>query len=385
MTNQQQLFQLPADITYLNCAYMSPLLKSVEAAGIEAMQRKRNPTAITADDFFTDGEKLKAMAGQLINAPAEQMAIIPSASYGLATAVNNLPLDNGSKAVTVAHEFPSGYLTLQSWCNRHGKTLQVVEASPVISEGRGQQWNEDLLNSISDDTAVVLLSSVHWTDGTRFDLPAIGAKCQRHGAVFIVDGTQSVGAIPIDVQACGIDALVCAGYKWLMGPYAIGFAYFAPRFNNGRPLEESWVNRANAADFTSLTQYNDDYTAGAGRYNMGEYGNFILLPMFKAALEQILVWGVDNIESYCGELTVPLAAFLQQNGFGVEGDAYRSKHLLGVGLPPHIALPPLTALLRQHHIYVSVRGQSLRISAHLYNSAQDMEKLMEVLRQAATG
>jgi selenocysteine lyase/cysteine desulfurase len=381
MTNQQHLFQLPDDITYLNCAYMSPMLHSVEAAGIEAMQRKRNPTVIAAGDFFADGEKAKALAGQMVNAPAAQMAIVPSASYGLATAVNNLPTNNGSKAITVAREFPSGYLTLQSWCRRHGKTLQVMEAPLAIFEGRGSGWNESLLNSIDNDTAVVLLSSVHWMDGTRFDLPAIGAKCKEHNAVLIVDGTQSVGAIPIDVQACGIDALVCAGYKWLMGPYSIGFAYFGPRFNDGRPLEESWVNRINADRFSELTDYADGYTPGAGRYNMGEYGNFVLLPMFNAALEQILHWGVDNIAGYCGALTGPLAAFLQQNGFGVEGNAHRSKHLLGIGLPTHIALPQLTALLQQHKIYVSVRGQSLRISVHLYNTPQDVERLMEVLKQ----
>lgn len=383
MNNQKHLFQLPEDITYLNCAYMSPLLKSVEAVGMAAMQRKRNPIAITANDFFADGEKLKVLAGQLVNAPAEQMAIIPSASYGLASAVNNLPTNNGSKAITVGHEFPSGYLALQSWCNRHGKTLQGVAAPLAINEGRGAAWNEALLNSINDDTAVVLISSVHWQDGTRFDLPAIGAQCQKHGAVFIVDGTQSVGAIPIDVQACHIDALICAGYKWLMGPYAIGFAYMGPRFNDGQPLEESWVNRTNANRFSELTDYTDGYTPGAGRYNMGEYGNFILLPMFNAALEQILEWGPEQIATYCDGLTQPLAAFLKQHGFGVEANDYRSQHLMGVGLPPHVTIQTVTALLQEHKIYVSVRGSSLRISAHLYNTPADVEKLMQVLAQLA--
>lgn len=381
MNNQKHLFQLPNDITYLNCAYMSPLLKSVEEVGIAAMQRKRNPIVVTADDFFADGEKLKALAGQLVNAPAEQIAIVPSASYGLSTAVSNLPTDNGSKAITVSNEFPSGYLTLQSWCKRQGKTLQVVSGPLTISKGRGAAWNEALLNSIDDDTAAVLISSVHWQDGTRFDLAAIGAKCKAHNAVFIVDGTQSVGAIPIDVQACGIDALVCAGYKWLMGPYAIGFAYLGPRFNNGQPLEESWVNRINANRFSELTDYADGYTPGAGRYNMGEYGNFILLPMFNAALEQLLAWGIDTIENYCGELTQPLATFLRQNGFGVEADAYRSKHLMGIGLPAHITLGQLTDLLKENKVYVSVRGQSLRISVNLYNTILDVEKLMDVLKQ----
>lgn len=358
---------------------MSPLLKSVEEAGIVAMARKRNPTTIQANDFFADAEKLRGMVGQLINAPAAQIALVPSASYGLATAVNNLPLDNGGHALVVGHEFPSGYLTIKKWCDTHGKDLRVVSA-PTQEAVKGQLWNEALLQSIHDDTAVVLLSSVHWMDGTRFDLTAIGQKCKVHDAVLIVDGTQSVGAIGIDVQACHIDALVCAGYKWLMGPYSTGFGYFSPRFNNGQPLEETWLNRNNARQFSELTAYADDYTEGAGRYNTGEYGNFILLPMFNAALEQILAWGTPSIESYCGELTQPLVEFLWQHGFGVEEDAYRSKHLFGVALPKHITMSQLTALLQEHQIYVSVRGQSLRISVHLYNTAADIAKLMGVLK-----
>jgi selenocysteine lyase/cysteine desulfurase len=199
--------------------------------------------------------------------------------------------------------------------------------------------------------------------------------------VFIVDGTQSVGAIPIDVQACGIDGLICAGYKWLMGPYSSGFGYFGERFNNGIPLEETWLNRSNAQDFAGLTNYADGYTPGAGRYNSGEYGNFILLPMLNTALEQVLAWGPGNIENYCANLMQPLVDFLQQNGFGVEVDAYRSKHLFGIGLPAHVTLEQLTALLKENKVYVSVRGQSLRISAHLYNTADDINKLMDVLKQ----
>lgn len=378
MQHQQHLFQLPNDITYLNCAYMSPLLKTVEEAGIAAMIRKRNPITIQAKDFFADAELLREMVAQLIHAPAGQIALVPSASYGLATAVNNLPLDNGSHALVVGDEFPSGYHTIKKWCTRHHKQLKVV-AAPAVTEGKGQQWNTALLDSINDDTAVVLMSSVHWMDGTRFDLSAIGQKCKEHDAVFVVDGTQSVGAIPLDVQACHIDALICAGYKWLMGPYGMGFGYFSSRFNNGTPLEETWLNRSNAQRFSELTDYADDYTEGAGRYNAGEYGNFILLPMLNAALKQILTWGTTQIETYCGELSQSLVQFLQEHGFGVEGDTYRSKHLFGVGLPSHITMQQLTALLQEHKVYVSVRGQSLRISTHLYNTPADIEKLMWVL------
>jgi hypothetical protein len=106
----------------------------------------------------------------------------------------------------------------------------------------------------------------------------------------VVDGTQSVGALPIDVQKYRIDALVCGGYKWLMGPYSLGVAYLSEYFDDGIPLEESWMNRRGSDDFQRLVAYEPQYRPGAARYDVGEHSNFILLPMLTAALRQILAW-----------------------------------------------------------------------------------------------
>jgi selenocysteine lyase/cysteine desulfurase len=378
MQHQKHLFQLPADIHYLNCAYMSPLLKSVEDAGIAAMQRKRNPATIKPADFFKEAEIFRTLAGRLVNGVPQQVALIPSASYGLAAAVNNLPLNNGNTAIVVSDEFPSGYNTIEKWRTKHGKKLRVIEA-PAVQDNRGKRWNEMILEAVNKDTAVVLVSSVHWTDGARFDLQAIGEACRSNNAVFIVDGTQSVGALPIDVQACNIDALVCAGYKWLLGPYSTGFAFYSERFNNGQPLEESWMNRTNAQDFSALTSYCDDYTPGAGRYNMGEFSNFALLPMLNAALMQILEWQPEHISAYCARLTQPLVDFLRQHGFAVENDAYRGPHLFGFLLPEHINRAALLAELERRQIFVSLRGHAIRVSAHLFNTEADINALMQAL------
>ncbi|MCR9014137.1 aminotransferase class V-fold PLP-dependent enzyme [Aquiflexum gelatinilyticum] len=378
MKNQKHLFQLPEDIHYLNGAYMSPLLRSVEEIGIEALIRKRNPTNIQPKDFFENAEILKSNFGKLVNCQAKQVAIIPAASYGLSTAVNNLPIDNGNTALVVSDEFPSGYYAIEKWCRDNHKSLQTIKA-PETLERRGEKWNNAILEAINDDTAVVLMSTIHWTDGTLFDLAEIGKKCKEHDAIFILDGTQSVGALPIDVEACQIDALICAGYKWLMGPYSIGLAYYSECFNNGIPLEETWVNRSNAQNFSGLTNYVDDYAPGAGRYNVGEYGNFILLPMMNAAVEQILEWKTENIQSYCHKLTQPLIAFLRENGYWVEEDEFRAKHLFGFLLPPAISQETLLQKLQENKIYVSVRGKAIRFSAHLYNTEEDIAMLIRTL------
>jgi len=379
MENQKHLFQLPSDIHYLNCAYMSPLLKSVEEAGIQGMIRKRNPASILPKDFFEDVEKLRAHIAQLVGSSHQNIALMPSVSYGMASVFNNLPTNNGRKAIALENEFPAGFYTLQKWCKQHQKELQIIKA-PAQKENRGKLWNEAILNAIDEDVAVIMLSSVHWTDGTKFDLEAIGKKCKAHNVLFVVDGTQSVGATPIDVVAYNIDALICASYKWLMGPYSMGFGYFHDRFFNGMPLEEAWINRTNAHQFNKLTEYTDEYTLGASRYNIGEAGNFILVPMFKAAVEQLLEWGVENIQQYAEKLTTPLIQYLKESPYHIEEDTYRSKHLFGISLPENMDLEAFLKKLEEKKIYASIRGKSIRISAHLFNTEQDIDALIGLLK-----
>jgi selenocysteine lyase/cysteine desulfurase len=379
MTNQKSLFQIPEGVHYLNCAYMSPLLRSVEEAGVRAMQLKRNPIQITPNDFFTGAETLRINFGKLVNCSPLQVAVIPSASYGLSTAIQNLPKDKRSKALVVADEFPSGYYSIEKWRRENGKHLLTVKP-PSVTKSRGKAWNQGILDAIDPDTAVVVMSSIHWADGTMYDLKAIGQKCRENDALFIVDGTQSVGALPIDVQEYRIDALVCAGYKWLMGPYSIGLAYYSEVFNNGEPLEESWMTRSNAQDFANLTKYVDSYSPGAGRYNVGEFSNFILVPMLNAAIVQIFAWGVQNIQDYCETHSRPMIRFFRENGFWVEEDDFRAKHLFGVMLPQGINREKLLLSLKEKQIYVSVRGEGIRISLHLFNTEEDVEALINALR-----
>lgn len=375
---QRHLFQLPDDTIYLNCAYMSPLLRSVEEAGMYGMARKRNPASVRPDDFFAGAVAVCAKFGDLINTRAERIAIIPSASYGLMAAVNNIPVNKGTHAITVSDEFPSDYYALKKWCGLNNKNLVTVTAPAGVLR-RGKQWNERILEAINAETSAVVMSSVHWSDGTLFDLEKIGQRCKDVGALFIVDGTQSAGALEIDVQRCNISALICAAYKWLLGPYSIGVACYSEAFDNGAPLEESWLNRTNANDFSSLTQYADEYKPAAARYNMGEYSNFINMPMLDASLKQIAKWGVDNIQDYCRQLSKPLIDFLREHDFRVEEDAYRASHLFGFRLPEQMDTKTLLQTLQQRKIHVSLRGKSIRVAPHVYNTPAEIDQFIEAL------
>ena len=380
MNSQKHLFSIPEDIHYLNCGYMSPLLKSVEEAGVAGMQRKRNPSAVTSGDFFNESIILRQRFAQLVNCKAEQVAIIPSTSYGLQNALNNIPLTNGKFAITVADEFPSDYYAIQRWCSVNNKELKIIDGGNEIRD-RGRKWNEKILNTITNETTVVIISSIHWMDGTLFDLKAIGKRCKDVNAVFIVDGTQSTGALPMDVTGYNIDVLVCAAYKWLLGPYSIGAAFYSEQFNNGVPVEESWLNRANADNFSKLTNYTDEYKPGAGRYSIGEHSNFILTPMFIKSIEQILNWDVNAIQDYCGQLVSPLLDFLKKKGVLMEEDNYRANHLFGFKLSGNIDTTVLVNELQKRKIFVSVRGDAIRVSPHLYNNKKDIEVLMDALEK----
>ncbi len=377
---QKDLFQLEPGVHYLNGAYMSPQLKSVESAGILGIQRKNNPQSITQEDFFVSTENIKRKFGSLINALPERVAIIPSVSYGMANAVQNLPLNNGNEAIIIGEEFPSDYYALTDWCKSHGKSLKTIPM-PDNPENRASEWNTQILDSITENTAAIVISSIHWANGIIFDLKAIGKRCRETDTRFLVDGTQSVAAMNIDVEDCGIDALVCAGYKWLLGPYSLGVAFYGPAFDNGHPIEQSWMNRINAREFSGLTAYTDSYLPYSARYNVGEFSNFVLCPMLDTSLTQILAWGVNNIQDYSKELSWPLISFLQNNGFIVEKEGQRASHMFGIQLPPYVDPMQLMQTLRSENIIVSVRNGALRISLHVYNTVEDVEALVRVMQR----
>ncbi len=379
LTCQKSRFSLPDDEHYLNCAYMSPLSAAVEAAGIAGVARKRVPSRLSTADFFTEVGRARELFARLVNAPdPSRIAIIPAASYGLAIAARNLPVAAGQNIVVTHEQFPANVHAWRKLAGTHHVDVRTVHP-PDATEGRGRGWNVRLLEAIDARTAIVALGHVHWTDGTKFDLEAIGARAREVGAALVIDGTQSVGALPFDVAAIQPDALICATYKWLMGPYSLGFAYLGPRFDGGEPLEETWAGRAGSENFKDLVNYRDDYQPGAVRYDVGERTNFALMPMAIAALEQVLDWQPTRIQEYCASLTGDLMARVGALGYRVEDAAYRGAHLFGLRAPAGTDITAIGDRLRQRQVHVSLRGSAIRVSPHVYNDQRDLDALVDAL------
>ena len=381
MNCQKQKFILTGKKSYLNCAYMSPMLKKVEKAGISGLKTKRSPHKLTPTDFFSGVSNLKKQFAFLINLKdCERVALAPSVSYGMANVTNNIKLESSENVVLLGDQFPSNVYPWMSLVKKHNAELVFVE-KPKVEKKCGELWNKKILEKINKKTKVVSMGMVHWADGTIFDLERIRKKTKEVGALLIVDGTQSVGAMPFDVNKIKPDALVCAAYKWLMGPYGSAFCYYGEAFDNGSPIEESWINRKNSEDFSQLINYQDDYSEGARRYSVGQQSNFINVAMLTAAINQLNSWGVDNIYNYTESITNTCFDILDKNKVWFEEDKFRAAHLFG--LRPKNNLDLILKKIKEKKIYISLRGDSIRVSPSVYNTKEEIEKLFKCIAENA--
>lgn len=385
LTNQKHLFSIEEGITYLNGAAYSPTLKSSVERGIEGINLKATtPFKISGKDHFTLPEKVQKLFSQLVNiTDYQRVAIISAASYGMAIVANNihrLPnISTKKHIIQIQDEFPNNVYAFDRVCQIHNLTYKTI-AKPQDLENCGKLWNEHILAGITTETAMVVMPHIHWIYGVKFDLESISKRCKDVGALLIIDGTQSVGALDFDVEKIQPDALICAGYKWLLGPYSIGLAYLGAFFDDGVPVEESWMHRAESDNFAKLIRYERAYRPKAQRYNMGEHSNFILMPMLENSLTQILEWGVENIQNFTKKISQKPIEALQELGCILENEAYRANHLLGISLPKEVDNQVFTEKLLANKIIISNRGVAIRVSQNVYNNEDDLWALVEVLK-----
>lgn len=372
LEGQRAVFDMPGEVAYFNTANLSPLLHSVRSAGETALQRRARPWTITAQDWFTDVERLRSLFAALIGSSTDGVALIPATSYGFAIAANNIALQAGQRVLVLAEEYPSGIYTWQSATRAVGAELLTVHRAP------GQSWTDAVLTELDERIAVVSVPQVHWTDGALVDLAAVSARAREVGARLVVDGSQSIGALPFDVAAIRPDYVVSVGYKWLLGPFGVGYFYVADEHRSGRPIEHNWILREGAEDFARLVDYRDEYQPGARRFDVGERTKFELVPMAIAALEQLHAWGVDRIQNGLSAVTEQIATRVTELGLHPLPTEQRGGHMLGVSLPDAIRADVLPALSAAG-CYASLRGRSLRLAPHLHVTDTDIDQLVDVL------
>lgn len=374
ISSQRPLFDIPESVAYLNCAAKAPMLMVSKRAGLTSLENSLHPWNLHPKTYFADSETARRLFAKLIHATADDVAIIPSTSYGITLAARNVKIRKGKTILIVEDEFPSNVYPWRAIAReRSAKIVMVPRPSDY-------DWTTRLLEHIDKKTAVVAVSGCHWMDGTKIDLEIIGKAARKVGAALVIDGTQAVGALPIDVQKIKPDFLVTSCYKWLLGPFSMGFLYADPKHHDGEPLEYNWITREGSEDFTNLVHYTDKYQDGARRFDMGARNQINLMPLQIPALEQLLKWTPEEVQKTLATFTDLIEEKSLALGIKSVPKKLRVSHIIGIRFPRGIP-NGLFDTLNRKKVFVSVRGDALRVSPHLYNTRDDVEALFDVLKK----
>lgn len=374
LTDQRHLFSIPDDVAWFNCASRTPLLKAAALAGGGGMTTRVHPWTMDSKVSHDQAERIRALFAGLIGAGADDIAIQPSASYGLATASRNLGVARGQTIVVLEDQFPSNVFVWMEKARETGARLITVPRPDDAD------WTSAVLDRLDGDTAVAALPPCHWIDGAVIDLEAVGARCRALGAALVVDATQWVGAAPFDVARVRPDFLVAAAYKWLFCPHGMSFLYAAPAHQRGIPLEHHDYNHpATGASLEGALFYDPEFSHGARRFDVGQTYNPILLPIAQAALEQVAAWTPHAVRDTLAPTMDAILTAARGMGYGAPPSGRGAAHITALakaGPPP----PGMMADLAARGVHASLRSGRLRLAPHVYVSKEDVDRLLDALK-----
>jgi len=374
--SQRHLFDIPEEVAYFNCASNSPQLNESRDRLHNGVNTKCHPWERTIDSFFSDAETIRQLSADILGGDSDGFAVVPAASYGFSTAARAIEphLHSGDQILVIHEEFPSNVLPWKRTAQETGAELVTV---PTPEDG---DWTQAILDRIVSGIKVVSVSTCHWTNGSYIDLQPIGKACRSINATLIIDATQSLSAMPFSIENVKPDFLIAAGYKWLLCPYGFSLLYVSEQWRTARPLEETWLARDNAEDFSTLVKYSSTYMPGARRFDVGEKCTATILPGAIAALQQIKQWGVEEISNSLSLINNRIANQLEKLAFQMPNESQRCPHMFGALLPKHYK-GNLVSELSSRKIYISQRGTSLRFAPHLHITENDINRLLEALEE----
>jgi selenocysteine lyase/cysteine desulfurase len=380
--SQRELFDVPREICYLNSASYSPLPLRTLEAGRAAVGRKGRPWTLDADFARGQHERTRAAAARLINADPADIALIPSISYGIATAAKLVTIARGSRVIVLENDHSSPVL---EWHHRAEAQGFAVETVRQPDDG---DWTAAVLAVIEQPgappVALASISSVHWSDGGLIDLEQVAAALRRHGAMFLIDATQSAGVLVMDVKRLDPDFVLFPTYKWLIGPYGRAFLYVAKRHQDGIPLEQTAAARRNVRAENDIYFTDLGYVGDARRFDMGERDHFISLEMAAIGMEMVAEWGASAIAERLAMLTDGIADRVRCLGVHIPKRPLRAPHILCLGFEN--GMPKgLIEELAADGVHVAARLGRMRVSPHVFNDEADIERFVTALtRRLAT-
>jgi selenocysteine lyase/cysteine desulfurase len=377
---QRALFDIPREVCFLNAASWSPLPIAVQEAGRSAVARKGQPWKLPSDFQSGQYERARKAAAALIGADPADVALIPSVGYGVSTAGKVLTIARGGRVLVLQDDHTSPALEWISRAEAGGFTVETV------TQPDDGDWTSAVLEAIerpgARPLALVSTSSVHWSDGGALDMLLIAAAAKKQGAALLVDATHDAGVRRIDVTTLDPDFLIFPTYKWVLGPYGRAFMYVAKRHQNGVPLEQTAAARKAVSAEDTIYFRDLAYAEGARRYDMGERDHFISMEMAAIGMEMMAGWGNEAIVERLSMLTDRLAEGLANTGVRVIDKKLRAPHVLSLAFPQGMA-PDLPKKLAAESVYAAPRLGRLRISPHVYNDEEDVDRFVEVFRKVA--
>jgi selenocysteine lyase/cysteine desulfurase len=382
LPSQREHFEIPRDICYLNAASYSPLPRRTLEAGRAAVERKGQPWLLPGSFANEVHERTRAAAARLINAEADDVALIPSVSYGVATAAKLLTIPRGSRVLVLENDHSSPVLEWRTRATAEGFTVETV------GQPDDGDWTSAILAIIerrgAPRTALASISSVHWSDGGLIDVDAVHAALRRQGAAFLIDATQSTGVLTMDVKRLDPDFVIFPTYKWLLGPYGRAFIYVAKRHQGGVPLEQTAGGRRDVRAENSVYFADVRYLSDARRFDMGECDHFISMEMAAIGMEMMAAWGTGPVIGRLKMLGERIAGGLREIGVRLPDPRFRSPHILCLtfrqGLPEG-----LIEGLAGEGIHVATRLGRMRVSPHVYNDEEDADRFVAALARHLKG
>ena len=380
LPSQRALFDIPRDVCFFNAATYSPLPIAVQEAGRAAVARKGQPWKLPADFQPQQYERARKAAAALIGADSVDVSLIPSVGYGVSTAGKVLTIPRGSRVLVLQDDHTSPVLEWMSRAEAGGFAVETVK-QPADGD-----WTSAVMAAIersgAEPLALVSISSVHWSDGGALDMARIATAAKAKGSALLVDATHDVGIRHIDVKTLDPDFLIFPTYKWVLGPYGRAFMYVAKRHQHGVPLEQTAPARKAVSAEDTVYFRDTAYHEGARRYDMGERDHFISMEMAAIGMEMMAGWGNEPIRARLAMLTDKLADGLANTGVQVLDRKLRAPHVLSLYFPKGMATD-LPKKLAAENVYAAPRLGRLRISPHVYNDEQDVERFVEVFRKVA--
>jgi selenocysteine lyase/cysteine desulfurase len=382
LASQRALFEMPRNICYLNSASYSPLPLRTQEAGRSAVGRKGTPWTIDAAFANVQHERARAAAARLINADPADIALIPSVSYGVATAAKLLTIARGARVIVLENDHSSPVLEWQTRADAQGFTVETIRRP---DDG---DWTSAILVAIERPGAppisLASISSVHWSDGGLIDIEKVGAALRDRGASFLVDATQSVGVLTMDVGRLDPDFVIFPTYKWLLGPYGRAFIYVAKRHQGGIPLEQTAFGRRDVRAENDVYFSDIRYSPDARRFDMGERDHFISMEMASIGMEMMAEWGAAAVVQRLFMLTERIAEGVRCMGVGVPERRVRAPHILSLSFKDGMPAGLVDGLASEG-VYVAARLGRMRISPHVYNDEADADRFVATLARRLRG